>query len=1121
LGIFSLLGAHGFRPAAADTAAPGASLDFVNVSATDLACLFNADCAITNDESTSAFTFDLMTGAGFLHSRLWPRGQAGTPGTGLFPYLYRIDLRELVGPGNPACITSFALDFGPVVPLDYDDDGDTEHGFIAAGDVGNVAPSAVDLTANRLTFTFSPPLCSDTASAQDNGMSSIFFGLASPFNDQEVTAELDNNWDSPLALPARAPQFSGDPALFVVPSNGRANDVVQLIGSGYTPGGYPGKIRWNGADVGTLEIPAGGAFAVPFTIPESAAISDHLITVCSLNPCATGDFEQSADAPFTITGTAVPDFTHQLFLPIVQKPGLAAAEPFSYVIDGGVVPSQTELPGLDGVTPRPLAAVRDPRGTVSTFVANELILQTDDESKLADLLSRTNGEVLLAIEPDDAKLTNLPKTHLIRVDLSTADLSGLVDDVTGLIPPGIESAGQFAFSGMDAASLLALAADGAADDLSVGVNWVSDVDAIPTDSNEAPSGATLGGVVYSPNAYDWVYFAKGTTQDIGVPEAWTLMSRAGRLSNRVNVAILDGGYFPNADFPSSMTYLSVIPFITDPRNVSGVDSRAPFHGTDVLQTVAARSDNDFGIVGVATPVARPIAVFTSYDYFMSIFAVIAARAEGADILNMSYSANVPAVFGFTVWPFDATTAAVSSSGALLFASAGNDDQNVDGEDCFIFCWEHTWHTPCENAGVICVGGLGWDSKRKAGGSNFGPGSVDIFAPYTVYRGQAPDAPDGGATAGIINGTSFASPYAASVAALIWASNPSLSDGQVWEIMHTTAHISPDSRVRRYVNVYQAVLSAIGVGLDVTLIEPTSGSSHNLGHPVRLLGEVGYVAISGGTPLQVEWRIDGSLINSFTYTPGAGSHTLRPEFYVSDLAAGPHTAVIRATAGSVVVERSVTFSVFNSPPTATIDQPTSGATFCAGEMVTFRGSAYDVNQPLLPESAFVWSSNLNGNLGTGSTRSINTLSVGSHVITLRVTDSSGLWDEADINLTILAESHPNCLNLSPSALITSPANGDVFYADIFDGTYWYKQITFTGVVGDVEDNISDLTVQWLSDLQGSLGTASIDSATGITTVTANMRAYDPCGSQHTITLQVIDSAGNVTVDEITISVSVLC
>ena len=1116
-GLFILLAAHGSHSA---NAAPTAALTVASVHASDVKCLFDTDCTIFVDDTASTFTFDSMAGSGLLQSRLWERGQTGTEGVGLFPYLYRIDMTELVGPGNPACVTSLSLDFGPIVPLDYDGDSSLEDIFIVtSGAVGSVAPSAIDLTDGKLTLSFSPPVCGDFSPSQNNGESTFFMGLASPFREHAVTAEVSSNWDEPLSLATRAPDYTDGPHLIVYPSSGAAGDTVQLIGSGYAPGGYPGTIRWNGSDEETMAIPTGGGFTEPYTIPSDASIDTHTITVCALNPCATGEFEQLADVPFTTTGLFL---ENQVFLPMVVKPGLATAEPFSYVVDNSVDPIQDELPGLDGGTPRPLTAVRDPHGTVSTFVANELVIQTDDSAALANFLNRTGGTVIMTIEPDDAGISDLANIYLVRANLNLADLGGLNANINALLDPGIESAGQFAFADNDGPRILALAAEEAAGGLTVGVNWVSDTLAIPNDSDEAPNGPNLGSVVYTPDAYDWAHMAKGTTQDIGVPEAWTLMDRAGRLSNTVDLAILDGGFFPNSDFPASVTYISVIPFITDPRNVNGVDGSAPFHGTDVLQTAVARSDNDTGIVGVAAPVARPIAVFTSYDYVVSIGAVLSARAAGAEIINMSYSANVPSIFGWTVWPFEATTAAVRASGTLLFASAGNAGQNVDGEDCFIVCWEHTWHTPCENDGVICVGGLGWDSQYKAGNSNYGPEHVDIYAPYTVYRGQSPALPGGNTTAGVINGTSFSSPYAASVAALIWASDPSLSAGQVWATMRDTAHSSPDSRVNRYVNAYEAVLATIGLGVDAEITAPASGASYDLGRPVRLYANVGYVATSGGTPLQIEWRVDGSLVNSTTHNPGAGSHAFYPEAYARDLAVGSHTAAIRVTAGSVVVEDSVTFTIANTPPTATIDQPASSSIFCFGETVTLRGSAFDPNQPFgLPDSAFSWSSNVNGSLGTGATRSTSSLSSGSHTITLRVTDNQGAWDEDTISLTILSASHPDCLDLDPTALITSPANNAIFNADSFNGTHWYKQITFTGMVDDTEDMIGDLTVEWISDRQGSLGTATVNPSTGFTSITSNVLVFDSCGSTHVITLRVTDSEENVKEDQITIIVSLLC
>ena len=589
----------------------------------------------------------------------------------------------------------------------------------------------------------------------------------------------------------------------------------------------------------------------------------------------------------------------------------------------------------------------------------------------------------------------------------------------------------------------------------------------------------------------------------------------------MDIAILDGGFYPNADFPAGTTYLNVFPF--DPRNVNGVDGSAPFHGTDVLQTAVAVGDDNNGIVGVAAPIARPIALYTSYDFVVSIASVMMARGAGAEIINMSYSANVPSIFGWTVWPFEATTAAVRASGALLFASAGNDNRNVDGEDCFIrICWEHTWHTPCENAGVICVGGIGWDSQRKAGGSNFGPEHVDIYAPYTVYRGQSPALMGGNNTVGLINGTSFSSPYAASVAALIWAADPTLSAGEVWTILRDTAHSSPDRRVNRYVNAYDAVLSTIGVGVDVDLTAPVNGANYDLGYSVRMAANVGYVATSSGTPLQVRWYVDGSLHSTANYAPGAGSHMLYPETFASGLSEGSHTVTVRATAGSVVVERSTTFNVVNTAPTATIDQPSSGGSYCPGELITLRGSSFDLNQiGGLPNSAYAWRSNINGNLGTGATRSTSSLATGTHIITLRVTDNGGLWDEDAISLTILSPSHSSCIDLTPYAVINSPANGYTVYAEYFDGTYWYQPVSFTGTVSDPEDAIGNLTVQWYSDRQGYLGTGSVNTSTGAVSLSGNMRVYDSCGSWHEITLRVTDSYGNVAEDQINIFIGLLC
>src|SRR4029453_11527617 len=52
-------------------------------------------------------------------------------------------------------------------------------------------------------------------------------------------------------------------------------------------------------------------------------------------------------------------------------------------------------------------------------------------------------------------------------------------------------------------------------------------------------------------------------------------------------------------------------------------------------------------------------------------------------------------------------------------------------------------------------------------------------------------------------------------------------------------------------------------------------------------------------------------------------------------------------------RRVTFRVGNSPPTATINSPTAGTTWKVGDVISFSGSATDVQDGTLPASALSW------------------------------------------------------------------------------------------------------------------------------------------------------------------------
>ncbi|MEZ4864074.1 MAG: hypothetical protein R3C14_22335 [Caldilineaceae bacterium] len=94
------------------------------------------------------------------------------------------------------------------------------------------------------------------------------------------------------------------PTLTVAPTQGIGGAAVQLDGANFAPGGYSGAIFWDGAQVETFSIPAGGKFSQTFVIPIDAAPGDHTMLVCSGSPCFTGAAAQQASAAFRVTATA-------------------------------------------------------------------------------------------------------------------------------------------------------------------------------------------------------------------------------------------------------------------------------------------------------------------------------------------------------------------------------------------------------------------------------------------------------------------------------------------------------------------------------------------------------------------------------------------------------------------------------------------------------------------------------------------------------------------------------------------------------------------------------------------------------------------------------------------------
>lgn len=170
---------------------------------------------------------------------------------------------------------------------------------------------------------------------------------------------------------------------------------------------------------------------------------------------------------------------------------------------------------------------------------------------------------------------------------------------------------------------------------------------------------------------------------------------------------------------------------------------------------------------------------------------------------------------------------------------------------------------------------------------------------------------------------------------------------------------------------------------------------------------------------------------------------------------------------------------NGQPTATIDAPSDGAAFEEGQTVTFEGSGSDPEDGQLTGSSLEWTSDIDGELGTGETVTRDDLTAGTHTIVLTATDSRSAPASDTIEIDV---------NGDPEASIAQPSAESTF--DEGDA------VTLEGTATDpTEGSLSGASLEWSSDRDGTLGT-------GGTVTTSSLS-----GGPHTVTLTATDSDGN--------------
>jgi hypothetical protein len=145
---------------------------------------------------------------------------------------------------------------------------------------------------------------------------------------------------------------------------------------------------------------------------------------------------------------------------------------------------------------------------------------------------------------------------------------------------------------------------------------------------------------------------------------------------------------------------------------------------------------------------------------------------------------------------------------------------------------------------------------------------------------------------------------------------------------------------------------------------------------------------------------------------------------ADLPGGNLLFRVLASDGLNTAESATTapVRVADKPPMIHLASPADGDWLPAGEAVVFRGYTADLEDVVLEDSAFHWSSDVDGDLGSGPTLWGLPLSIGEHRVTLMVTDRAGNNVEESVTIEIGGQSPADGAGrqVSPMALVLALA-----------------------------------------------------------------------------------------------------
>lgn len=456
------------------------------------------------------------------------------------------------------------------------------------------------------------------------------------------------------------------------------------------------------------------------------------------------------------------------------------------------------------------------------------------------------------------------------------------------------------------------------------------------------------------------------------------------------------------------------------------------HGTFCAGCIAAVGNNGAGVAGVAwSAKILPVKISNNSDgtAFLSDMAegVQWAADQGAKLINLSYS-------GFENSAIDAAAQYARARGALLLMAAGNESVNLTGQP--------DWSS------FLLVGSTD-SSDARSTFSNYGT-PIDIVAPGTSVVSTTM-----GSSYASGSGTSYATPIAVGVAALMLSESPSLSVPQLEaRLLSSCDDIGPvgdDSFFGRgRVNAYQAVTAATqGSQYPAEMSSPADGAT--------LSGStVTFSWIAGGGATQY-WLDIGSQSGAGDLFSGAMGLNLSTT--VSNLPANGATVYVRLhslVAGSWQ-HNDYTYTAYSSAAaTATITSPTDGATL-TGDSQLFQWNAGEgASQYWISlGSASGWANYLSANVGAALAVTISGLPTDGSTLYVRLwTRSGATWLYEDYSYTSHTAAATPASMTSPSNGATLSGSSATFQWSAASGArqYWFSMGSAPGAADYVNVNM---------------------------------------------------------------------